>query len=545
MLSEMLLIQGPIKIMNKLLSVKDLCLTIKSKENQKILKNISFDINKSEIVSLIGESGSGKSLTALSIIRLLEKSCKIVSGKIIFQNKNILSLEEKDMRNIRKEDISMIFQEPMRSLNPVMSIFHQLRESYSKKNSTDIKEKIINDLISVGINDADRVINLYPHQLSGGMKQRVMIAMAIACKPKLLIADEPTTSLDVTIQKQVLDLLALLREKLNMAILFITHDLAVASQLSDKIIVMKDGEIIEENNAKEFFKFPKNLYSKNLLESSIYHKKFYKDQFNREVDILSIQNLKVFYQEKKSFLGNKGLILKAVDDISLSIKPGMTHAIAGESGSGKTTIAKAIMGLTNITSGKIKICNKDILNMNKNELRSFRKNYQMIFQDPFSSLNPRMRVGAILKEGLCFLKPEIDKRTVNLILEDAIDKVGLSIDSLNKYPHQFSGGQRQRIAIARVLVLNPKLLICDEPTSSLDVTIQKQVLDLLLDIQEKTKISYLFISHDIKLISNFSDTISIMHKGRIVEHGITSDIINHCKNNYTKMLLKSVPQIIY
>ncbi len=377
------------------------------------------------------------------------------------------------------------------------------------------------------------------------MKQRVMIAMAIACKPKLLIADEPTTSLDVTIQKQVLDLLALLREKLNMAILFITHDLAVASQLSDKIIVMKDGEIIEENNAKEFFKFPKNLYSKNLLESSIYHKKFYKDQFNREVDILSIQNLKVFYQEKKSFLGNKGLILKAVDDISLSIKPGMTHAIAGESGSGKTTIAKAIMGLTNITSGKIKICNKDILNMNKNELRSFRKNYQMIFQDPFSSLNPRMRVGAILKEGLCFLKPEIDKRTVNLILEDAIDKVGLSIDSLYKYPHQFSGGQRQRIAIARVLVLNPKLLICDEPTSSLDVTIQKQVLDLLLDIQEKTKISYLFISHDIKLISNFSDTISIMHKGRIVEHGITSDIINHCKNNYTKMLLKSVPQIIY
>jgi len=544
MLLEMLLIQGLIKIMNKLLSVKDLCLTIKSKENQKVLKNISFDIHKSEIVSLIGESGSGKSLTALSIIRLLEKSCKIKSGKIIFLNKNILSLEERDMRDIRKEDISMIFQEPMRSLNPVMSIFEQLRESYPKKNKIDMKKNIISDLVSVGINDADRVINLYPHQLSGGMKQRVMIAMAIACKPKLLIADEPTTSLDVTIQKQVLDLLVELREKLNMAILFITHDLAVASQVSDKIIVLKDGKIIEENNAKEFFKLPKNSYSKSLLESSVYNRKFFNNQFSSENDILSVQNLKVFYQEKKSFFGNNSSLLKAVDDVSLSIKPGMTHAIAGESGSGKTTIAKAIMGLTNITSGKIKICDKDILNMNNSEIRSFRKNYQMIFQDPFSSLNPRMRIGAIIKEGLCFLKPEIDNRTINSILEDVIDKVGLSIDSLNKYPHQFSGGQRQRIAIARVLVLNPKLLICDEPTSSLDVTVQKQVLDLLLNIQEKTKISYLFISHDIKLISNFSDTISIMHKGRIVEHGITSDIINNSKNSYTKKLLKSVPQII-
>ena len=544
MLLEMLLIQGLIKIMNKLLSVKDLCLTIKSKENQKVLKNISFDIHKSEIVSLIGESGSGKSLTALSIIRLLEKSCKIKSGKIIFLNKNLLSLEERDMRDIRKEDISMIFQEPMRSLNPVMSIFEQLRESYPKKNKIDMKKNIISDLVSVGINDADRVINLYPHQLSGGMKQRVMIAMAIACKPKLLIADEPTTSLDVTIQKQVLDLLVELREKLNMAILFITHDLAVASQVSDKIIVLKDGKIIEENNAKEFFKLPKNSYSKSLLESSVYNRQFFNNQFNSENDILSVQNLKVFYQEKKSFFGNNSSLLKAVDDVSLSIKPGMTHAIAGESGSGKTTIAKAIMGLTNITSGKIKICDKDILNMNNSEIRSFRKNYQMIFQDPFSSLNPRMRIGAIIKEGLCFLKPEIDNRTINSILEDVIDKVGLSIDSLNKYPHQFSGGQRQRIAIARVLVLNPKLLICDEPTSSLDVTVQKQVLDLLLNIQEKTKISYLFISHDIKLISNFSDTISIMHKGRIVEHGITSDIINNSKNSYTKKLLKSVPQII-
>ncbi|MBT3520163.1 MAG: ABC transporter ATP-binding protein [Gammaproteobacteria bacterium] len=529
--------------MNDLLSIKNLFLSIDSENQEEILKDVSFDIKESEIVSLIGESGSGKSLTALSIIRLLEKSCKIKKGKIYFLNKDILSIEEKEMREIRKNDISMIFQEPMRSLNPVMNIYDQLKEAYIDIKISNIKQEIINNLISVGIEDAKRVINLYPHQLSGGMKQRVMIAMAIACKPKLLIADEPTTSLDVTIQKQVLDLLLELKDKLNMAILFITHDLAVASQISDRIVVMQNGEVVENSHAKKFFTNPENSYSKILLNSSLYLRKTTNIENQDDKNILCIKNLKVYFPERDNLFGRNKSYVKAVDDISILIKSGTTHAIVGESGSGKTTIAKAIMGLVSPTSGNIEILNKDIISMGKSDKRDFRKYYQMIFQDPFSSLNPRMRIGAIIKEGLCFLKPELSNSITNEILRDVLDKVGLKHNSLNKYPHQFSGGQRQRIAIARVLVLEPKLLICDEPTSSLDVTVQKQVLDLLIDIQNKTKISYLFISHDIKLISSISETMSVMYKGKIVESGKTSDIINHTQNEYTRKLLKSVPQI--
>jgi len=367
--------------------------------------------------------------------------------------------------------------------------------------------------------------------------------MAIACKPKLLIADEPTTSLDVTIQKQVLDLLLELSDKLNMAILFITHDLAVASQISDKIVVMQNGRVIENSSAKKFFSNPENSYSKTLLSSSIYLRKTVNIENEHDNNVLSIKNLKVYFPENNNLFGRNKSYVKAVDDISILIKSGSTHAIVGESGSGKTTIAKAIMGLVKPTSGKIEILNKDIFSMSSFDRRYYRKYYQMIFQDPFSSLNPRMRVGAIIKEGLCFLKPEINDFDIDSILKDVLDKVGLKHDSLNKYPHQFSGGQRQRIAIARVLVLEPKLLICDEPTSSLDVTVQKQVLDLLIDIQNKTKISYLFISHDIKLISSISETMSVMYKGKIVESGKTSDIINHTRNEYTMNLLKSVPQI--
>lgn len=529
--------------MNNLLQVKNLCLRIKSNKKNEILRNINFEIKKSEVVSLIGESGSGKSLTALSIIRLLEKSCKITNGEVKFLDQDLLQIEEKEMRKIRKKDISMIFQEPMRSLNPVMSIRDQLLESYDDYKDKNIDSKIIQNLVSVGINDADRVINLYPHQLSGGMKQRVMIAMAIACKPKLLIADEPTTSLDVTIQKQVLDLLLELKGKLNMAILFITHDLAVASQISDRIIVMKDGSIVENNESKEFFVKPKDEYSKSLLESTFYSRKLKKDISLPNENILNIKNLKVYFKEKNTMFSRNESYIKAVDDVSFSMKPGSIHSIVGESGSGKTTIAKAIMGLTHITSGHIEILNQDIATLYGSNMRNFRKFYQMIFQDPFSSLNPRMRVGNIIKEGLCFLKPELSEPETNNLVQEVIKSVGLDANSSDKYPHEFSGGQRQRIAIARVLVLEPKLLICDEPTSSLDVTVQKQVLDLLMDIQNRVQISYLFISHDIKLISNISDTISVMYKGKIVESGKTSDIINNTKNNYTKNLLKSVPHI--
>ena len=533
-----------LKIMSELLKINNLCLSISSDNESEILKNINFSLKKSEILSLIGESGSGKSLTALSIIRLLENNCRVTSGDIIFNNKNLLSLEERSMRIIRRNDISMIFQEPMRSLNPVMSIADQLEESYKNENKKDIKNKIVENLISVGINDAERVMSLFPHQLSGGMKQRIMIAMAIACKPKLLIADEPTTSLDVTIQKQVLDLLLKLKDDLNMSILFITHDLAVASQISDRIVVMKSGEIVEDNYSMDFFKNPKSSYSKTLLESSSYTKRNASRENKENQNVLEVNNLKVYFKEKKPFLSKEQPYKKAVDDVSISIEPGVTHAIVGESGSGKTTVAKAIMGLTNITEGNIKILNQDILKMKNNYRSNFRRNYQMIFQDPFSSLNPRMRVGSIIKEGLSFLKPDLNNEEVNSSIINAIKSVGLNENSIYKYPHQFSGGQRQRIAIARVLVLDPKLLICDEPTSSLDVTVQKQVLDLLIDIQNRRHISYLFISHDINLVSSIADKISVMYQGKIVESGKTSDIIENTSNDYTKKLLSSVPQII-
>lgn len=533
-----------LKIMSELLKINNLCLSISSDNESEILKNINFSLKKSEILSLIGESGSGKSLTALSIIRLLENNCRVTSGDIIFNNKNLLSLEERSMRIIRRNDISMIFQEPMRSLNPVMSIADQLEESYKNENKKDIKNKIVENLISVGINDAERVMSLFPHQLSGGMKQRIMIAMAIACKPKLLIADEPTTSLDVTIQKQVLDLLLKLKDDLNMSILFITHDLAVASQISDRIVVMKSGEIVEDNYSMDFFKNPKSSYSKTLLESSSYTKRNASRENKENQNVLEVNNLKVYFKEKKPFLSKEQPYKKAVDDVSISIEPGVTHAIVGESGSGKTTVAKAIMGLTSITEGNIKILNQDILKMKNNYRSNFRRNYQMIFQDPFSSLNPRMRVGSIIKEGLSFLKPDLNNEEVNSSIINAIKSVGLNENSIYKYPHQFSGGQRQRIAIARVLVLDPKLLICDEPTSSLDVTVQKQVLDLLIDIQNRRHISYLFISHDINLVSSIADKISVMYQGKIVESGKTSDIIEYTSNDYTKKLLSSVPQII-
>ena len=538
------MIRDQLKIMSELLKINNLCLSISSDNESEILKNINFSLKESEILSLIGESGSGKSLTALSIIRLLENNCRVTSGDIIFNNKNLLSLEERSMRIIRRNDISMIFQEPMRSLNPVMSITDQLEESYKNENKKDIKNKIVENLISVGINDAERVMSLFPHQLSGGMKQRIMIAMAIACKPKLLIADEPTTSLDVTIQKQVLDLLLKLKDDLDMSILFITHDLAVASQISDRIVVMKSGEIVEDNYSMDFFKNPKSSYSKTLLESSSYTKRNASRENKENQNVLEVNNLKVYFKEKKPFLSKEQPYKKAVDDVSISIEPGVTHAIVGESGSGKTTVAKAIMGLTSITEGNIKILNQDILKMKNNYRSNFRRNYQMIFQDPFSSLNPRMRVGSIIKEGLSFLKPDLNNEEVNSSIINAIKSVGLNENSIYKYPHQFSGGQRQRIAIARVLVLDPKLLICDEPTSSLDVTVQKQVLDLLIDIQDRRHISYLFISHDINLVSSIADKISVMYQGKIVESGKTSDIIENTSNDYTKKLLSSVPQII-
>ena len=531
-----------------MLEVKNLNISVESNSlEKKIVKNVNFNINQSEIITLIGESGSGKSLTALSILRLLDNACNVKSGKVLFSGENIFLLPEKKMREIRRNEISIIFQEPARSLNPVTKIYDQVKESmYTRnKNNKYYRRKVKSLLLSVGIRHVERVMDSYPHQLSGGMIQRVMIAIAIACKPKLLIADEPTTSLDVTIQNQVLSLLQDLNKKLNMSILFITHNLAVASKISDRILVMKNGKIVEHNTKNKFFKKPKDKYSIKLLESAKYkiNKVKNKKISEKNNNALEVKNLKVFFKIKEgnSFFNKR--IIKAVNNVSFNINSNTTHAIVGESGSGKSTIARAIMGLDYITSGKIIVLKNNIYNISENELRKFRKNFQMVFQDPYSSLNPRMRIGSIIKEGLLFLKPNLNSCDIDKIIRETLISVGLPLNCLNRYPHEFSGGQRQRIAIARALVLEPKLLICDEPTTSLDVTVQKQILDLLDKIKNEREISYLFISHDIQLVANFSDTISVMKNGKIVENGNTKSILRSPKHIYTKELLKSVPRI--
>lgn len=527
--------------MNKILDIQKLNISVDNLLSQKkLISDISFNIKKSEVVALIGESGSGKSLTALSIARLLPSGLKINSGKIFLDDENLFSCTERKMREIRRGKISMIFQEPMNSLNPVMKIYKQINEAIPKVG--DNFQEIKNLLISVGINDYDRVMNSFPHQLSGGMRQRVMIAIAIACKPDLLIADEPTTSLDVTIQKQVLELLKELNKKLHMSILFITHDLAVASSIANKIIVMKDGRIVENKEKNIFFTSPDNNYSKALLSSSKMRKYNEIDSIKGDVSV-NVSKLHVDFPLKKTKLFEPKKYFKAVKNVSFKVMKNQIHAIVGESGSGKSTIARTIMGLENITSGSIKILGYEANSLGANDSRLLRKKYQMVFQDPFSSLNPRMRIGKILGEGLVYLAPELNKDEVYIKTCNVLDKVDLDKDCLSRYPHEFSGGQRQRIAIARSLILDPEVLICDEPTSSLDVTVQKQVLDLLYKIKNENHMSLIFISHDLNLVSNFADTVSVLKEGEIVEEGKTSDILYTPKHSYTKKLLDSVPQI--
>ena len=502
---------------------------------------MSFIVYPGQTTAIVGESGSGKTVTSTAVMGLLPPSGKIISGEITGVNR----LDYIKNGSPVGTEISMVFQDPMSSLNPSMRVGNQVGESlrvHLGLNAREATQKVIELFTEVELPSPRETLNKYPHELSGGQKQRVMIAMALACEPSVLVADEPTTALDVTVQATILNLLQKLQKERNLGVLFISHDLEVVRSIAQHVVVMRYGEIVEQGLCLDVLDSPSHPYTKELINSR--PKKTCEGGVDSHQSLIEVKNLGLEFTTSRNFWGNPTKRFKAVDDVCITLNPGMTHAIVGESGSGKSTIAKAIMGLASIKSGSISILNKNIVKMHGSSQRDFRKNYQMIFQDPFSSLNPRMRVGSIIKEGLCFLKPEINKYEIDKILRDVMIKVGLNQDSLSKYPHQFSGGQRQRIAIARVLILEPKLLICDEPTSSLDVTVQQQVLDLLVDIQSKTNIAYLFISHDIKLIANISDTMSIMNKGKIVESGKTSDIMNNANNQYTKKLLSSVPIII-
>lgn len=588
---------------------------------------LGLKIFKGETFALLGESGCGKSMTALSIMRLLPETAEIIEGHIKIDGNDLLLLPETDMRKVRGKRISMIFQEPMLSLNPVMTIASQIEEVLKQHfdlHRTDIQKRILDILQQVGIPDASRRMAEYPFQFSGGMKQRVMIAMALAGEPELLIADEPTTALDVTIQAQVLDLMRELQQRTDMAILLITHDLGVVAEMAHRIAVMYAGEIIETATREDFFQRPAHPYSQKLfaalptrskrnrglavisgnvpplsqvfqgcrfadrcdhawelcrqtvpewIEIAADHRvkchlfseqKESKDQAkmppetaspadadyaapHQDAELLNVIDLKIHFPIHKGLLKHIAGYVKAVDGISLTIAPGKTLALVGESGCGKTTVGKGICQLIPTTAGSVQFNGSELTGLARNQLRKKRAEFQIIFQDPYSSLNPRMRIIEILEEGMnpldCDRHDKIKSNQKENKVDELLQRVGLPAEAKWRYPHEFSGGQRQRIAIARALAVNPKLLICDEPTSALDVSVQAQILNLLRTLQQNLGLAYLFITHNISVVEYLADEVAVMYLGRIVEKGHVDEVLNAPKHPYTQALLSSVPVI--
>ena len=550
-----------------LLNVNNLCVrTIENSQHQNLIDGVSFDIKKNEIVGLIGESGSGKSLTSLSILGLLEKNKFNISGEIIFNGNNLLDLDNNAMMEIRGSEISMIFQEPMSALNPTMKIGKQIfeifkaHENLSFKNTTERIKKLIK---KVKLDNVENLLDKYPHQISGGQKQRVMIVMGLSCNPQLLIADEPTTALDVTIQKEIIEILKNLQKSEKLSILFISHDLRLVSNISDNILIMKNGKIIEQGSNKKIINYPKENYTKALLSLIIHDKKRLKKlptvesfdkNFKEEVEtkkernkrikniysgkpILEIKNVSKFYNTSKNlFRNNKSF--KALSQISLKLFKGETLGLIGESGSGKTTLSNAILKIHEFEKGEILFKGKDISKIKERELLEFRKNVQIIFQDPYASLNPLQNIFQIISEPIKFhricLKNEVYEKCKELISD-----VGLNENFLSRYPHELSGGQRQRVCIARAISVNPEVLICDESVSALDVSIQATVLNLLNLLKKKYNFTYIFISHDLSVVKYMSDKIIVLYNGKIVDYQDADLLFEKPKDNYTKKLIKA------
>ena len=517
------------------------------------VNGISFNIKKGETLALVGESGSGKSVTARGIIRLLAENA-IISDQtsIKFNGTNKNSYSEKEYQNIRGKNISMIFQEPMSSLNPIYTIENQISEVlkiHGKFSDKELKEKCLELLKQVQIPEPESRLSQYPHQLSGGQRQRIMIAIAIANNPDLLIADEPTTALDVTVQTEILKLLQSLQQKYQMSILFITHDLTIVRQISDRVCVMYNGKIKETGITKEIFENPKDDYTKHLLSSEPEERDLHYDKNGRS--ILSGENLDVTFNTKVKVSGrNKVLSINAVNNISLDLKEGETLGIVGESGSGKTTLGQTLLRLVDRESntdveGEIKFFEDRIDRLSRKQFKPFRNQMQIVFQDPYASLNPRLSVKQIIEEGLIVALNMKDKNERLNKIENIMNEVGLEPSSMLRFPHEFSGGQRQRIAIARSFVLNPKFVLLDEPTSALDLSIQKQILELLLQLQKNHKTTYIFISHDLRVIRSISHNLIVMKDGSILEQGVAKNILTNPQNDYTKNLIKSAFDIIY
>ena len=556
-------------VMSAFVSVKNLQVEFKTEDLfVQAVQDCSFEIAPGETLGLVGESGSGKSVTALSLMRLIPTPPgKITGGEILFEGQDLLKLPENKMRKVRGNCISMIFQEPMTSLNPVFTIGWQIDEAlilHQNLSKKAAREKTVDLLDQVGIERPLKRAESYPHELSGGQRQRAMIAMAIACRPALLIADEPTTALDVTIQKQILELLKSLQEKLKMSMLFISHDLGIIAEIAQRTAVMQKGRLVETGRTEEIFQKARHPYTKGLiacrpslevttdrlptvedfLKTGTVSPEALKSKIKRDIpnsDLLKVEGLKKHFPLEKNFFGKPVSWVKAVDDISLSVRKGETLGLVGESGSGKTTLGRALLRLIEPSDGKVFYDGTDILSLDKKNLKALRRRMQIIFQDPYASLNPRMTVGASIMEPLIIHKIGENREERIHKTEELMERVGLKKEMMHRYPHEFSGGQRQRICIARAIAVQPEFIVCDESVSSLDVSIQAQILNLLKDLQDKFNLTYIFISHDLTVVKFISDRVAVMRKGKIVEQNSSEEIYRNPSHSYTKQLIDAIP----
>ncbi|MEP6355608.1 MAG: ABC transporter ATP-binding protein [Hyphomicrobiales bacterium] len=522
-----------------LLSVKNL--GVQFRQGGKVtdaVRGVSFDLFKGKTLALVGESGSGKSVSALSILKLLPyPAAHHPHGEILYDGKDLLNAPDKELRQVRGNGISFIFQEPMSSLNPLHNVERQIAEVLKLHRGMSDKQarvRVLELLNQVGIRDPETRLKSFPHQLSGGQRQRVMIAMALANEPDLLIADEPTTALDVTVQAQILELLKNLREETSMGLLFITHDLGIVRKIADEVCVMTNGEIVERGDVSKIFDNPQHDYTKHLLSAEPKGKPIAED--TKAPVVMRTNDLKVWFPVKAGLMRRTVSHVKAVDGVDVEVRAGQTLGVVGESGSGKTTLGLALMRLIS-SKGQIQFNDKDINQLTFKEMRPLRRDMQIVFQDPFGSLSPRLSVQGIIEEGLSIHKPSLSALEREKVICDVLEEVGLDAATRHRYPHEFSGGQRQRISIARAMVLEPKFVMLDEPTSALDMSVQAQVVDLLRDLQRKHQLTYLFISHDLKVVRALSNHVMVMQLGKIVEHGPAAQIFDEPKTDYTKTLM--------
>jgi len=523
----------------KLLDVRNLSVSFRSEDQDvQAVKGVSFSMNQGDTLALVGESGSGKTVSALSVMRLLPyPAASHPSGEIFFKGRDVLKLPDRDMQKLRGRDIGMIFQEPMSSLNPLHKVEKQIGEVvklHRGSSDTQTRQRVLELLDKVGIPDPETRLNAYPHQLSGGQRQRVMIAMALANEPDLLIADEPTTALDVTIQAQILALLQRLKKELGMGLLLITHDLSVVRKMAERVCVMKEGEIVEAAETEKIFSEPRHAYTKHLIAAE--PKGEPPSSNDRAPIIIRTENLRVWFPIKRGLLKRTVGHVKACDGLSLQIREGQTLGVVGESGSGKTSLGLALLRLTP-SRGPIIYMGQNIDGLTFKKMRPFRRQMQIVFQDPYGSLSPRLSVSQIVEEGLLIQHPKMRPEERRARVSKALSEVGLDPHTQDRYPHEFSGGQRQRIAIARAMVLEPKFVMLDEPTSALDVSVQAQIVDLLRDLQDRHNLAYLFISHDLRVVRALSNYVVVMKDGQVVEQGEASEIFSRPTSDYTKALM--------